>query len=205
MQVLVGRDEEASMLQMKNVWDRPYFRSQNHGVNYFDKNDEGIWQLQHPQLHEIQPADFRFIAEYFASDDFGQRHPRTVDEMEEAYDQCVAAWGAAVKLGMHDLMDHIVDKLQRIEEPDLYRTLLFACLVYGAPDTEFLACQQLKDLLATRIAEGWLVYLGDDHVSAEFLEKLKVLPELELDIYERRLPALRERIQQQEDDDTEMG
>jgi hypothetical protein len=47
--------------------------------------------------------------------------------------------------------------------------------------------------------------LDDDNLSSDFIEKLKRLPELERDIYERRLPALRERLSgDQENSETEM-
>jgi hypothetical protein len=184
---------------MKSVWNRPYFRG--HGLNYFDRNDEGIWELNHPNLPEIQPEDFVFVAEYLESEEFGHRYPRDRKEIAEAYAQCVAAWSAARSLGMSDLMDHIIVKLKQLDEPGLTETLAFAIEIYDSPDTELLSYHDLKDYLATYIAQHWWVYVEDDHLSAVFIDTLKKLPELERDIYARRIAALDERL----DDDTEMN
>jgi hypothetical protein len=56
------------------------------------------------------------------------------------------------------------------------------------------------------IAENRLIYLDDDNLNSDFIERLKKLPELERDIIRRRLPLLEERIKGNEvDDDIVMG
>ena len=172
-----------------------------YGINYFDLNDDGIWELQHPALPDIDPDDFVFAAEYLESDDFGHRSPRDGDgdQMEDAFVQCIAAWGVAEKLRMSDLMDHIVDKLERHIEPELQAVLIFACRIYESCDTGLPSRDRLRDYLATHIAENWWIYLGDDHLSGVFIERLKRLPELERDIYARRMAALNERLNADEE------
>jgi len=122
--------------------------------------------------------------------------------MGEAFAQCVAAWGVAEKLGMHDFMDHIVDKLERHIEPELLPVLIFATQIYEAGDAAavLLSQERLKDYLATYIAENWWVFLADDHLSGGFIERIQRLPELERDIYARRMAALNERLDVEEDD-----
>jgi protoheme ferro-lyase len=118
----------------------------------------------------------------------------------------VSAWITAEKLGMSDMMDHIVDKLEALAEPELQSILVFACQAYSSQDTVLPSQAKLKDYLATYIAENWWIYLLDYHLQSGFIEQLQKLPELERDIYRRRIPSLDERIKRnEEDDDTEMG
>lgn len=53
------------------------------------------------------------------------------------------------------------------------------------------------------IASNWWVYIRDEALSEEFIDRLQQLPELERDIYERRMRALEERLGEEEDDDDE--
>ncbi|CAN9116040.1 unnamed protein product [Alternaria alternata] len=205
VQVLVGPNSQVSTLQKESIWNRPYFRDPRFGVNLFDHNDDGIWNLQHPALVEIDPEDFIFAAEYLESGGFGYRYPQDGGEMEEAFAQCVSAWFTAEKLGMSDMMDHVVEKLEGCIEPEMQDVLVFAYQVYVSQDTALPSQVRLKDYLAMYIAENWWIYLDDDNLSSDFIEKLKRLPELERDIYERRLPALRECLSgDQENSETEM-
>ena len=194
------------MLQKQCVWNRTYFRDPRYGVNRFDHNDNGMWELRHPALAEIQPDDFVFVAEYLESDGFGHRYPQDGDEMDESFAQCVSAWITAEKLGMSDMMDHVVEKLERHIEPGMHDVLAFACQVYGSQDTALPSQARLKEYLAMYIAENRLIYLDDDNLNSDFIERLKKLPELERDIIRRRLPLLEERIKGNEvDDDIVMG
>jgi hypothetical protein len=165
-----------------------------------------MWELKHPDLVDIEPEDFVFAAEYLESGGFGHRHPQGGKEMEEALAQCTSAWITAEKLGMADLMDDIVEKLERLEQPDLQVILVFASHVYESQDTALLSQEKLKDYLAVYIAEHLWIYLGDDDLRSNFIERLQQLPELERDIYQRRIPVLDERIDgHQEDSDIDMG
>ncbi|CAI9635863.1 hypothetical protein GT037_000922 [Alternaria burnsii] len=204
VQVLVGPNSQVSTLQKESIWNRPYFRDPRFGINLFDHNDDGIWNLQHPALVEIDPEDFVFAAEYLESGGFGYRYPQDGGEMEEAFAQCVSAWFTAEKLGMSDMMDHVVEKLEGCIEPEMQDVLVFAYQVYVSQNTALPSQVRLKDYLAMCIAENWWIYLDDDNLSSDFIEKVKRLPELERDIYQRRLPALLERLSgDQEDSETE--
>jgi hypothetical protein len=203
VQVLVGPDQEIRTLQKQSVWDRPYFRDSRQGLLYFDHNAEGMWQLIHPALADIQPDNFAFVAEYLESAAFGIRYPQEGEEMNEAFAQCASTWITAEKLGMSDLMDHIVEKLERIE-PEMSAIFIFAVYVYS--QTPSFSHLKLRDHLAVHIAENWWIYLDDDHLRSEVIKRLQTLPELERDIYQRRIPVLNDRVRaSQEDSDTEMG
>jgi hypothetical protein len=203
VQIPHGPQNEVSTLQKQSVWNRPYWRDPRFGVNFFDMNEEGMWELQHPALPEIEPRDFVFIAEYLESGDFGHRHPQGGADMQEAFAQCVSAWTAAEALGMFDLMEHVIDKLDRLIEPGLDELLAFADLVYKSPDFDLPTHERMKDYLATNIANNFWIYLEDDHLRGEFLEKLKELLELERDIYARRIAALNERLLAGDEDEVE--
>ncbi|CAE7216780.1 hypothetical protein HRS9139_07883 [Pyrenophora teres f. teres] len=209
VQIPVGPDGVVSTLPKACVWNRKYWLDVRFGVNHFGLNDDGIYELQHPALPEIDPGDFVFAAEYLESGDFGHRNPRDGhdDQMQEAFVQCIAAWGVAEKLRMHDLMDHITDKLERHIEPELMAVFIFATQIYRAEETGLPSQVRLQDYLATYIAQNWWIYLGDDHLSSAFIERLKTLPDLERDIYARRLVALNERLDAEKDgpEDGEMG
>lgn len=200
---MVGPDEEVHMLQKSSLWDRPYFRDSKQGLLLIDHNDDGMWELKHEALVDIKPDDFTFIAEYLESDGFGHRNPQEGEETNEAFAQCVAAWITAEKLGMWDMMEHVAEKLKGIE-PEMLEVLVFCRHVY-AQDTTSTSQGYLKDYLAVFIAENWWIYFGDDHLRSNFIELLQQFPELEKDVYERRIPVLEERIDQKEEDsDTEM-
>ncbi|KAF1836248.1 hypothetical protein BDW02DRAFT_546657 [Decorospora gaudefroyi] len=203
VQILIGPTNEISTLAKQSVWNRPYWRDPRRGINHFDMNEDGIWELRHPGLDEIESEDFVFVAEYLESGDFGYRRPQGGEDMEEAVAQCMSAWFAAERLDMSDLMDYIVEKLQKRIEPAMYDVMVFACQIYNSPDTGLPSYQWLKDYLATSIAENYWIYLSDDHLSSSFIEKLQLFPELERDIYMRRLVALEQRLEPEDDDQNE--
>ncbi|KAL1800476.1 hypothetical protein ACET3X_000818 [Alternaria dauci] len=204
VQVPVGPNSEISTLQKESIWNRPYFRDPMQGINFFGHNDDGIWGLQHPALVDIDPEDFVFVAEYLESDGFGYRNPQDGNEMDEAFAQCVSAWFTAEKLGMSDMMDHVVEKLEKRIEPGMHDVLVFADQIYRSQDTALLSQAQLKDYCAMYIAENWWIYWGDDNLRSGFIERLRISPELEGDILRRRTQALEERVNDgQEDSETE--
>lgn len=192
------------MLQHQPIWNRPYFRDPRWGLNHFDHID-GLRQLQHPALPNIDPSDFDFAAEYLESDGFGIRFPYGEAETSAAFAQCCSAWAAADQLDMHDLLDHIVDKLEcLIIDPHMRDVMRFASQVYDSfDDTDSPAHFRLKEYLTMFIASNWWVYIRDEALSEEFIDRLQQLPELERDIYERRMRALEERLGEEEDDDDE--
>ncbi|KAI4655613.1 hypothetical protein J4E93_000327 [Alternaria ventricosa] len=203
VKVPVGTDQEIHTLRLKNLWDRPYFRDAKQGLLLIDHNDEGLWELKHPALVDINPEDFTFIAEYLESDGFGHRNPQEGEETNEAFAQCVAAWITAEKLGMWDMLEHVAEKLKGIQ-PGMLEIMVFCRHVY-AHDTTSISHEYLKGHLAVYIAENFWSYVKDDHLRSNFIELLQHFPELQQDVYERRIQALKKCVDQsQEDSDTDM-
>ncbi|KAI4922298.1 hypothetical protein J4E90_000727 [Alternaria incomplexa] len=203
VEVLVGPDQEIDTFPLQSLWNRHYFRDPKQGLLLIDYNKRGMWELKHPSLFDIKPDDFVFVAEYLESDDFGHRNPQDGEEMTEAFAQCVAAWVTAEKLGMSDMMDHTVEKLERLE-PEMLEILVFCRHVY-ARETTSISHEYLKGHLAVYIADNFWEYIKDDHLRSSFIELLQHFPELQQDVYERRILALKECVDQsQEDSDTDM-
>jgi len=203
VEVLVGPDQEIYTFPLQSLWNRHYFRDPKQGLLLIDYNKRGMWELKHPSLFDIKPDDFVFVAEYLESDDFGHRNPQDGEEMTEAFAQCVAAWVTAEKLGMSDMMDHTVEKLERLE-PEMLEILVFCRHVY-ARETTSISHEYLKGHLAVYIADNFWEYIKDDHLRSSFIELLQHFPELQQDVYERRILALKECVDQsQEDSDTDM-
>ncbi|CAO2647824.1 Nn.00g087460.m01.CDS01 [Neocucurbitaria sp. VM-36] len=209
--VYVGPNGEQRTLQKNHVWEQPYFKDSVAGINHFELNDAGIWVLSHPSLSEIDPEDFIFVAEYLESKEFGHRSPEGGEEVQEAFAQNMSAWTAAVKLGMTDLLEDIVKKLERLAPWDMWDIMAFACHVFGSPGPSLPAQDLMKDMLTTEIAQNFWVYLEDDHLSESFRQRLKELPELERDIYVKRIAALNVQLHTEEgesdngDMDIDMG
>ena len=169
----------------------------------FELTDSGMWELNHPALTEIDPEEFALIAEYLESGSFGNRYPRDGKEMDEAFIQMGSAWETAERLGMTDLMDHIVERLEFLQPWDLLSVLAFACTVYASPGPFLPAQEGLKDMLTTHMAEHYWVYIEDDHLNAIFIQRLKEFPALDLDICVERAKALEAQLDT--DDDEEEG
>lgn len=175
---------------MSSVWDRPYFRDLMHGIMYFNLNEDRLWELTHPQLANIEPGDFNFVAQFLENEQFGLQQPEGDEATGEAFAQMISAWESAEKLSAIDLLDHIVDKLERLAPWNLWEILAFACHVYKSLSLALPVQVKMKDMLARYIAQHYWIYLDDDHLSTSFSQRLKDLPELERDICVRRGTAL---------------
>jgi hypothetical protein len=204
VQVSVGDPAEIFMLYKSDVWNKPYFRDDRTGINYFDLNDQDMWVLKHPKFATMVPEDFRFIAEYLGSGDFGHRFPEDDEQIEESFSQCISTWVSAESLGMNDLLDDITEKLEhRISPWPMWDVMAFACYVYGPSRVSLPVHDKMKALLADSMAEHYWVYIEDEHLSGQFLERLRELPELERDIQGRRFPAINPQVGLPEDDEDE--
>lgn len=194
VRVRVGPQHDERMLLKASVWDKPYFRESTAGIMYFSMDDDGMFELKHPSLADIDPDDFTYIAEYLESGQFGYVNPQGAEQENEAFSELVAAWTVAEVLGMADMMEHMIDKLQRMAPWDLWHVMLFACNVYTAAGISLPAQDRIKEMLAGNIAENYWIYIEDDYLSAEFVQRLKELPELDRDVTVRRAELLNDRI-----------
>ena len=175
------------------VWDRPYFRNNVHAISYITPVGENTWELTHPKLPEINPADFRFAAEYLTDGHFGFRQPDGKDQIEEAFAQCFSAWGVAQQLSMDDFQEHIIEKIQSIAPWDMYDVFASACCVYSSPDIPSEACRRLRDMLCSFIAEHYTIYVKDEAFREQFLGRLEQLSELGIDVYLKMVEVKRRR------------
>ena len=197
--VRVGADKEQHFISKRSVWDRPYFRDPTCGVMCFEMDDDDLLELVHPGLANIDPVDFAHVAQYLENEVFGVQRTTTQDKTQQAFAEIVSAWHTAENLGMTDLMEHIVDKLGRLGPWGLFEVLAFACDQYKADGSPFPAQDQLKDFLATNLAQHYWVYVQDMTLSDIFIRRLQDSPEMERDILHRRLAALDLRLDEETD------
>lgn len=190
-------------MPLNSIWNKPYFRDPRSGKNFFELNSDGVWELNHPELSKIELEEVDLVVEFLESNSFGYIHPQGEEERQDCFVQITSASRAAEKLGMTDLMEHIVEKLERLAPWDLWNTMCFACLAYAWPSPHFLAQERLKDLLATEIAQNFWIYIEDEHLSTTFIQRLKDLPELERDINARRQVALNTRLNSEDEGENE--
>lgn len=199
VRVRVGPQRDERVLLKADVWDRAYFRESNAGIMYFSMDEDGMFELKHPGLADIDPDDFTFVAEYLESGKFGHVTPEGADQENEAFSQIVAAWTVAEILGMTDMMDHMIDKLAQLAPWDLWHVMLFACSVYRPSGISLPAQVKIKEMLAGSIAENFWIFIEDDHLSADFVQRLKDLPELDRDVSIERTRLLDGRLQRDMD------
>ncbi len=171
----------------------------------FVVNEDDMWELQHPALSEIDPEDFTFIAEYLESGSFGIRHPQDDEEKNEGFIQICSTWTTADKLGMTDLLDHIVERMEALRPWDLVNVLAFIRCIYASPGSSLPAHVDMKHMLATYIAENYWEYIDDDGLKGLFAQRLKDLPELERDICVRRAFKIEVDRNAEEDEDEADG
>lgn len=190
MQVPVGPDGEIRTFQKKDVWGRPYFQDSRTGINHFTLNDDNIWELRHPQLAHVQLDDFQFIAEYLTDGEFGLRNPDGPDQNKEAIAQCVSAWDTAEKLYMDDMLEYIAEKVGFLQW-DNEDVLTLAILVYRTDGPSLHAHDMMKDWISAFLAHHFWAYIKDETIGHYFRKRLRRLPELERDVFEKRAASLR--------------
>lgn len=178
-----------------HIWDRPYFRDALSGRNYFEPIGDNTWELVHPRLADISPEDFRMAAEFLSDGSFGTRDPDTQEQVTETFAECMSAWKTAELLSMDDLLEHIVNKIWATRPWwDLFNVMLFACFIYEN-ETPLQAHGDLKDLLSDFIAEHYDIYVEDDSLRAEFMTRLKQLPELRRDVHKKIAEQTEQRLE----------
>lgn len=195
MQVFVGprtesdpeadpeRKQHRFQLLKCHVWGRPYFRDTVSAISYITPTGENAWELTHPKLSNIDPEDFGFAAEYLTDGDFGHRQPDGEAQVAETFAQCMAALEVAQQLNMDDLQEHVIKKIQIAAPWDMYDAMAFACCVYSSPGVPSEACYQLRDMLSSYIAEHYTIYVRDESLREQFLDRIQQLPELGGDVH----------------------
>lgn len=113
------------------------------------------------------------------------RFPENDEENKNAIAECGAAWDAAYKLGMDNLLDHISRKAQRLAPWDHAEVLWFAIAVYKTAEASSTVQEELRAMLSTYMAEHFWEYINDDGLSAVFQERVRQLATLGRDIHAR--------------------
>lgn len=177
----------------QHVWDRPYFRDGISARHYFTPIRENTWELTHPELANMSPDDFCFVAEYLSNGRFGYSEPEDQEQFAEFFAQCMSAWRIAEQLKADDLLNHIVEKIHAVHDMrdswDLWNPVMFSCSIYQA-DLQLDAHTELKALFSEFIAEHYHIYLADDHTGGLLLNRFRQLPELEKDVLAKRIDLL---------------
>ena len=186
----VGSEGEIRTFQKKDVWNRPYFQDSRTGINYFNLNDDNIWELRHPKLAHVELEDFQFIAEYLTDGEFGLRIPDGPDQNKEAIAQCVSAWETSEKLSMDDMLEHIAEKVKFLEW-DNEDVLTLAILVYRTSGASLHAHEMMKDWISDFLAHHFWSYVKDETIGHYFRKRIRRLPELERDVFVKRAESLK--------------
>jgi hypothetical protein len=202
--VPVGRNDEIRNFLKKDVWNRPYFQDSRTGVNHFRLAEDNTWELRHPQLAHIELDDFQFIAEYLTDGEFGLRNPEGPDQNKEAIAQCVSAWETAETLSMNDMLEHISEKVKFLEW-DNEDVLTLAILVYRSSGPSLHAHEMMKDWISGFLAHHFWTYIKDEAIGHYFRKRLRRLPELERDVFEKRATSLRTGADLDEDVESDEG
>jgi hypothetical protein len=157
--------------------------------------------LIHPRLPEINPEAFNCISEYLTSADadFGHRSPEERD-VEDTFAECIIAWKTADVLGMDDLLDHIVNKMRTMEPWwNDHIMMLFARNIYQTTDFMASAHTNMRNILSSYIAMNFFDYMTESsELRNEFVKYLKLLPQLERDIYSKRMENLNTQLELEE-------
>ncbi|KAF2657976.1 hypothetical protein K491DRAFT_713935 [Lophiostoma macrostomum CBS 122681] len=156
-----------------------------------------------PCLRDIDPEDFKHVADYLSTDDFGHRVIEDEDQRAESVEECYKAWNIAQELGMWDLMAKIVEKMTKAQPWQMEEVLAFSALVYDTPLTVLPDHDDMRDLLANHIAEHYWAFVGEH--TTTFAELMKKCPALEFDVLERRTETLRQTVDAVEDEIDEEG
>ncbi|KAF2006976.1 hypothetical protein P154DRAFT_179983 [Amniculicola lignicola CBS 123094] len=182
----IGEDDESFFIPYRQVHNRPYFSAKNLGL-LVPKKDGG-WLIDRAYLRTISAVDFRLIAQFLENDTFGITYIETEEQRQESLTECVAAWSIAQELIMDDLMDLIVQKLQSMLRLELEEVLAFASQVYREADDGLEPRRDMKGFLVGRLAEGFWELVREHQTN--FLGRLRMFPELELDVFRRRVGVL---------------
>ncbi|KAF2133300.1 hypothetical protein P153DRAFT_331916 [Dothidotthia symphoricarpi CBS 119687] len=183
VEFLVGPDKEARNILKSYVDACPAFKRNFLGTSYLTTKGENGWALVHPSLRDIDPRDFEFIAQFLETRDFGIRFPDSDEENTSAIAECCAAWDAAEKLGMEDMLDYIALKAQRLAPWGLAEVLWMAIAVYRTPDAASAVQGELRAMLSGYMAEHFWEYINDDSLGVVFQERVGLLPELGRDVH----------------------
>ena len=182
---------------MELIKKKPYFSASNLG---FLTSIGKSWEFKKRCLKEMDPEDFRLIIEYLESGQFGHQVVETDDQRLELLAQCGAAWSVADLLGMEDLLEHIVNKINHATPWEPEEVLILADLVYETPEALSLqAHTDMKDMLAEFVARNFVDYITNH--TKQFLDITDARLEFKADVHEKIATIARLDLEEQEKND----
>lgn len=184
VEFVVGPNQEVFYILKSEIDRRQYFANNTLGANWMVKVGKNKWSFQRPCLQNIDPDDFRRVAEYLSTEKFGLQIIENTDQKDEAFAECFSVWGIADSLVIEDLLDHIVQKMETLKPWGQLEVLAFADEVYKTEDAPLLAYRMMKDALSRFVADHYLEYLRN-HLTA-FGERLVQIPEFLDDVHRER-------------------
>lgn len=199
--VHVGSENEPFIFPKRFLWDREYFRNADAGIMYLTVKEGNKYELEHPALPSIQLRDFEFAAQFLESGSFGTHPSDDAGDIDEIFAEIVSAWDVGEKLGMTDMLEYCVNKLELIAPIDPHHCLSFATILYQSPGIGVEARSNMKNLLTQQLAEQMHIYLREPESSGEFLDRFLAIPALEVDVLEKRSRLVRERERDEDEDD----
>ncbi|KAJ4349895.1 uncharacterized protein N0V89_008515 [Didymosphaeria variabile] len=178
VKVYVGEQEDEFLIPRLEIDRRPHLSDVKIGC--VATMDDGTTRLDLQCLKDIDPVDFRFVAEFLSTGQFGHsvinEHNR-----DKAIAECAAAWPIADQIVLEDLLDHIVAKVQQARPWQPEEAWFFALMVYETAGTPLEAYRCMKDMIAKSMADNLFELIR--RLDEGFLRRFQKLPELERDVY----------------------
>lgn len=149
-------------------------------IGCITRMDDGTSRIDLPCLKDFNPEDFKFVAQFLSTGQFGHS-VITEDTRADVIAECAAAWPIADRMVLEDLLDHIVEKLQKAQPWQPEETWILALMVYETSDTLLKAYTTMKEMLAASLADNFYDMILRH--GQGFLGPLQEIPELKRDIY----------------------
>ncbi|KAF2727974.1 hypothetical protein EJ04DRAFT_581675 [Polyplosphaeria fusca] len=185
IEFLVGPDSEKFLVPYKAIKDRPHFK--HHFGACLTPVGRGGWKFSKPSLSRVEPRAFKLVANYLESGTFGFT-AFDADQRDEFFAQCCEAWEVAQDIGLDDMMELIIEKIQFTEPWSIEETLALSCVVYQTEGTPLPAHRTLKELLSHRLARNYWGFLDEN--PSLMIEKMREYPELDADVMKKRLQVM---------------
>ncbi|PVI07325.1 hypothetical protein DM02DRAFT_648821 [Periconia macrospinosa] len=174
VEFLVGPEKQSFIVPKSAVDKRSYFSSRHHAY-LRTKGTEG-WSIEIPSLASMNPDHFKHVAKYLENDQFGPPHI-TDENRVDAFTECAEAWVIADTLGMHDLLQHIVHKLNELVPWDPLEVLSFATIAFDDTNGGGILPEEhteLREMLAGFLADQYYRVLS--MLGMNFVKKMNEFP-----------------------------
>ncbi|KAL1610275.1 hypothetical protein SLS60_001940 [Paraconiothyrium brasiliense] len=189
VKVYVGENDEEFLIPRLEIDRRPHLSDAKIGC--VATMDDGTTRLDLPCLKDFDPVDFRFVAEFLSTGQFGHS---VINERnrDRAIAECAAAWPIADQIVLEDLLDHIIAKVQQARPWQPEEAWFFALIVYETPGTPLEAYRLMKDMIAKSLADNLFELIR--RLDEDFICRFQKLPELQRDVYRKLVEKAEQRV-----------